>query len=301
MSAPHPAPHRSLRVAVTGASGKTGTAVVAGLLEAGHQPVALVRRTEAADAFAGQGVGSRLVDVEGGAADLAAALDGVDAVYHVPPNMHPAEDAVTGTVVDAAVRAGVGRFVYHSVLQPHVPEMPHHLRKAASELLVRRSPLEWTVLQPASYVQNVLPFVATARAEGRYRVPYDVTQPFTPVDLVDVAAAALAVLGDPLTTYGTFELAGPEVLSSAATADVLTDVLGRPVVAEHLPLAEWRAGVDPTGTRRDLDDLAAMFAWYDDHGLVGSALALRTLLGRAPTTLAAALRRDLAAPAADPA
>ncbi|MDN7119828.1 NmrA family NAD(P)-binding protein [Nocardioides sp. ChNu-153] len=294
-----------MRVAVTGASGKTGTAVVAGLLEAGHHPVALVRRSAAADAFAGQGVASRIVDVEGGPADLAAALDDVDAVYHVPPNMHPTEDAVTGTVVDAAVRAGVGRFVYHSVLQPHVPAMPHHLRKAASELIVRRSPLAWTVLQPASYVQNVLPFVAAARAEGRYRVPYDVTRPFTPVDLVDVAAAAVAVLGDDATTYGTFELAGPEVLSSAATADVLAEVLGRPVVAEHLPLERWRAGVDPTGTRRDLDDLAAMFAWYDDHGLVGSPLSLRTLLGRAPTTLAAALRRDLADaptdPAADPA
>lgn len=282
-----------LRVAVTGASGKTGAAVVAGLLEAGHHPVALVRRPAAADGLAARGVEARLVDVEGLVADLVAALDGVGAVYHVPPNMHPAEDVLTGAVVDAAVAAGVRRFVYHSVLHPHVPAMPHHLRKADSELLVRRSPLDWTVLQPASYAQNVLPFVDAARAEGRYRVPYDVDRPFTPVDLADVAAAAVAVLEDPSTTWGTFELAGPEVLSSVATAEVLGSVLGRPVAAERQSFAEWRTGVDPTGTRRDLDDLAAMFAWYDDHGLVGSPLALRTLLGRTPTTLAAALRREL--------
>lgn len=286
-------PGTPLRVAVTGASGKTGAAVVAGLLEAGHRPVALVRRHDAADALVARGVEARVVDVEGPVADVAAALDGVGAVYHVPPNMHPAEDVLTGAVVDAAVAAGVGRFVYHSVLHPHVPAMPHHLRKADSELLVRRSALDWTVLQPASYAQNVLPFVEAARAEGRYRVPYDVARPFTPVDLADVAAAAVAVLEDPTTTWGTFELAGPEVLSSIATAEVLGEVLGRPVRAESQSVAEWRRGVDPGGTRRDLDDLAAMFAWYDDHGLVGSPLALRTLLGRTPTTLAVVLRREL--------
>ncbi|HEY1134182.1 MAG TPA: NmrA family NAD(P)-binding protein [Nocardioides sp.] len=286
-------PRPTLRVAVTGASGKTGAAVVAGLLEAGHQPVGLVRRPEAVATLREQGAAARLVDLTAGPDAVAAALADVDAVHHVPPNMHPAEDAVTADVVTAAARAGVRRFVYHSVLQPHVPAMPHHLRKAVSELAVRSSGLDWTVLQPASYTQNVLPFWSAALAEGRYRVPYDVSRPFTPVDLADVAAAVVAVLEDPTTVFGTFELAGPEVLTSSDLAAVLADLAGRPVEAEHQAVADWRAAVDPDGSRSDVDDLVAMFDHYDAHGLVGSPLALATLLGRAPTTVRDALRRDL--------
>ncbi|MDT9594026.1 NmrA family NAD(P)-binding protein [Nocardioides zeae] len=289
MSSPRP----TLRVAVTGASGKTGAAVVAGLLEAGHRPVGLVRRPEAAEALQTSGAEARVVDLDGGRDDLVAALADVDAVHHVPPNMHPAEDELTASVVEAAEAAGVDRFVYHSVLHPYVPAMPHHLRKAVSELRVRRSALRWTILQPASYAQNLLPFWEAARDTGTYRVPYDVDRPFTPVDLADVAAAVVAVLDDPATAHGTFELVGPEVLTSRDMAAALGEAAGRPVVAEPQPVAQWRAGVDPSGTRRDLDDLAAMFDWYDTHGLVGSSLALRTLLGREPTTLRAALRRDL--------
>lgn len=286
----------TLRVAVTGASGKTGAAVVAGLLEAGHHPVGLVRRAEAAERLREQGVEARVVDLAAGADAVASALAGVDAVHHVPPNMHPAEDALTATVVAAAEAAGVRRLVYHSVLQPHVPAMPHHLRKAGSELVVRSSVLDWTVLQPASYAQNLLPFWEAARDGGTYRVPYDVDQPFTPVDLADVAAAVVAVLDDPGTVFGTFELAGPEVLSSRDQARVLGALAGRTVTAERQATAAWRAGVDPDGTRADVDDLVAMFDHYDAHGLVGSALALRTLLGREPTTVEAALRRDLGTP-----
>lgn len=286
-------PRPTLRVAVTGASGKTGATVVAGLLEAGHEPVALVRRPEAAASLREQGAAARVVDLEAGPDAIAAVLADVDAVHHVPPNMHPAEDALTADVVAATERAGVRRFVFHSVLQPHVPAMPHHLRKATSELTVRSSSLAWTVLQPASYAQNVLPFWDAAVAGGTYRVPYDVAQPFTPVDLADVAGAVVAVLEDPATTHGTFELAGPEVLTSADLAAVIAELSGRPVAAERQPVADWRDAVDPDGTRPDVDDLVAMFDHYDAHGLVGSPLALGVLLGRTPTTVRDALRRDL--------
>lgn len=285
--------HRPLRVALTGASGKTGAAVVTGLLEAGHRPVGLVRRDEAADVLRERGAEARLVDLDTSPRAVAEVLSGVDALYHVPPNMHPREDELTATLVTAAEQAGVRRFVYHSVLQPYVPAMPHHLRKAASELTLRSSSLAWTVLQPASYAQNLLPFVSAARDEGVYLVPYDATRAFTPVDLVDVAAAVVAVLEDPTTVNGTFELAGPETLTSADLAGVLSEVLGRPVVAETQSSAAWRAGVDPDGTRPDIDDLVAMFEHYDAHGLLGSPFALRSLLGREPTTVRDALRRDL--------
>ena len=56
---------------------------------------------------------------------------------------------------DALRQAGVGRAVYHSVASPYAPAMPHHLGKAASEDVVRRSGLGWTILQPGAYLQNL--------------------------------------------------------------------------------------------------------------------------------------------------
>lgn len=52
----------------------------------------------------------------------------------------------------------VSRIAYHSVLHSNTLEMPHHIRKAGCERLLRHSPLSWTILQPAMYVQTALGF-----------------------------------------------------------------------------------------------------------------------------------------------
>lgn len=282
-----------MRVAVTGASGKTGRAVIAGLRRAGHEPIALVRRTTAAQQARSRGLSARTVDFDDHDS-LVAAFRGVRGVYHVPPNVHPAEDELGARAIEAAVAAGAERFVLHSVLHPYVPAMPHHLRKAETELTLRRSPLAWTVLQPASYIQNLLPFAGEARATGHYRVPYSVTSPFTPVDLDDVADVAGIVIDRDDTAYATFELCGPERIDSVAMASALAESLGTPVTAESVALDAWRSTMSDNGRPvQEIDDLVAMFSWYDRHGLCGSDLVLRTLIGRRPTDIASALVRDL--------
>mgnify|MGYP001240445081 CR=1 FL=1 len=281
-----------MRVVVTGAGGKTGRAVIAALQRCGHEPVALVRRPEAAAQARRQGVAAAVAAFADTAA-LTRALDGADAVYHVPPNMHPEEELIGAAVADAAVAAGVHRFILHSVLHPYVPQMPHHERKARTELAIRRRPLAWSIAQPASYAQNALPFVAAAREEGRYRVPYSTTAAFTPVDLDDVADAAVVLLEKDATIHGTFELCGPEQVDSRGIAEALAQVVGRPVVAEEQPLEQWRAEAAGSRPGQEVADLAAMFEWYDRFGLSGSDLVLRTLLGRRPTDVTSALTRDV--------
>ena len=287
-----------MRVVVTGAAGKTGRAVVAGLRRAGHEPVAVVRRESAAREARGAGLEVRIADFAD-ATGLTEACRGADAVYHIPPNMHPDEEAVGARMADAALAAGVRRFILHSVLAPYLPEMPHHQRKARTELALRRRPLQWSIVQPASYAQNLLPYLDAARTEGRYRVPYRATAPFTPVDLDDVADVAVVLLENEATIHGTFELCGPQRLDSRDQAAVLTQLVGREVEAESQSPQQWRtaaAAADSGGdgrTLQELDDLAAMFDWYDRFGLAGSDVVLRGLLGRRPTDLASALQRDM--------
>lgn len=282
-------------VGVTGAAGKTGRAVVDAVLSRGHDVTALVRRPEQRgdlEAAGARAVVVELLDEDG----LTAALAGLAAVYHVPPNLHPEEPRIAATLLAASRRAGVGRFVLHSVLAPYLPEMPHHLRKAESERLLRLGGpggASWTVLQPASYAQNVLPYLADARTTGVLAVPYDPAARFSPVDLGDVAEVGARVLTEDGHDRATYELCGPEVLDTAAMAEALARVLGRPVRAEPVPLERWRSGAAalPEQVR---EDLAAMFAHYDAHGLAGSGRVLGWLLGRAPTSFEAAVARDSA-------
>jgi NAD(P)H dehydrogenase (quinone) len=121
-------------VAVLGGHGKTGRAVCS--------------------ALAARGVEARPL----GRADwplLKDAVAGCAAAYVIAPNLHPDEPAYVAEVLAALEEAGVGRVVYHSVASPYAPEMPHHVGKAVSEDLVRRSGLVWTILQPGAYLQNL--------------------------------------------------------------------------------------------------------------------------------------------------
>ena len=215
--------------------------------------------------------------------------DGVEAIYHICPNVSPDEVEIGRTLLAAARRASVERFVYHSVLHPQTEAMPHHWRKLRVEEELFESGLAYTVLQPAPYMQNVLAHWRRVVEEGVYPVPYASTAQLAMVDLEDVAEAAATVLThDGLTHDGhlgaTYELCGPENLDATEVASVLGDGLGRTVRALVVRREVWRAEARAAG----LDDercetLLAMFRYYERHGLVGNPSVLRWLLGREPT------------------
>ncbi|GGM97891.1 hypothetical protein GCM10009721_26070 [Terrabacter tumescens] len=272
-------------VLVIGAAGKTGRAVTAALTSRGVDVRAAVRSARRAEtAYA---VGARsisVVDLETGSG-LDEAVAGADAVYHLAPNVHRDEVGIADRVAGAAARAGLSRFVFHSVLHPDDPSMPHHLRKAAAEKVVRTHLPGATVLRPAAYHQNLV----DAALAGRITVPYSLDSPFTNVDLADVAEVAATVLTRPGHEGVTYDLAGPEVLSVRDQAHVASDVLGRPVEAVRVEIDEWVAGPGASLTAQARDDLLAMFASYDRGGLVGDSSTLRRLLGHEPRTWAQAL------------
>jgi uncharacterized protein YbjT (DUF2867 family) len=223
----------SMRVAVVGGNGKTGRAVREALT---HRNVGWVS--------IGRAEWPSLAD----------AIAGCEAAYLIAPNMHPDEPRYVADALAAMTTAGVRRVVYHSVASPYAPQMPHHLGKAESEDLVRRSGLAWTILQPGAYLQNL---DLTADLE----VPYDVHARFGFADLTEVAEAAAVVLTEEGHVGATYELASrvtsPAVLASEAgrSARRIEGSAGHP----------W---------------LRAMFDYYDHHGLPVGTRPLSMLLGR---------------------
>lgn len=107
-----------MRIAVLGATGRTGKELVTQALGAGHEVVAYVRRPEAVPPAAGLTViGGQLDDEE----TLASALEGCDAVMVALGNpirqaSAPLMQIAIPTVIAAAKRAGVGRVVVLSAL-----------------------------------------------------------------------------------------------------------------------------------------------------------------------------------------
>lgn len=264
-----------MRVLVIGAAGKTGRAVTAALARRGVVVRAAVRTSPPAPTAAEVAI----VDLETGEG-LVDAARGVDAVYHLAPNVHPDEVGIARRVVAAAREAGVRRVVFHSVLHPHDSAMPHHLRKAEAEEVVRGWVPDWTILQPAAYMQNLL---AAARA-GRIAVPYSLDAPFTLVDVGDVAEVAARVLTEPGHDRATYELAGPELATVRELAAEAGEVLGRAVDAVQVDPRTWVAEHGGGLSARALADLLAMFDAYDARGFAGSSRVLEMLLERPATT-----------------
>jgi uncharacterized protein YbjT (DUF2867 family) len=281
-------------ILVTGAGGKTGRAVIGALAQRGASVRALVhnatQRAAVLAAGAAEVVGGDMLQT----GEVTAACSGVSAVYHICPNLHPAEVKMAEVLLAAMDAAGVGRLVYHSVLHPQVEAMPHHWRKLRVEELLFTQGVAWTVLQPAAYMQNVFAHWRTIVDEGVYPVPYAAATRLGMVDLADVAAVAAEVLLGQGHASAIYELAGAEVLDQQQVAAALAAALGRPVVAREIDRARWAAAAREAGQSEEaINALLAMFAYYEQFGFFGSPFVLRHLLRRAPATFAAVVARQV--------
>jgi len=280
-------------ILVTGAAGKTGRAVIRALTAKGEAVRALVHRPEQIPSVETLGAQQVVVGDMRLQATMDQAAQGVQAVYHICPNVSPDEVAIGQVAIGAARSAGVKHFVYHSVLHPQVEAMPHHWQKLRVEEQLFESGLSCTILQPAAYMQNVLAHWDQIMEQGIYPVPYAVETRLGMVDLEDVAEAAAVVLTEPGHAGAVYELASAEVLSQTEVATILSQQLGRPVRAETVSLETWERRARESGLGDyQVETLVKMFRYYECYGFWGNPLVLSWLLGRPPTTFAAFVERS---------
>lgn len=193
-------------------------------------------------------------------------------------------------VIEAARSSGVTHIVMHSVMSPRIQVMPHHWNKHLVEQQLVTSDMDFTILQPASYMQNVRGVWGEVIA-GRYPVPYPTGAQFSPVELGDVAEVAAEMICGSGHAGMTYELCGPERLTSDQMAACMGRALGRSVEAVEIERAEWRRDTELDPERADT--LLRMFEYYAEHGFSGDSAVLTRLLGRAPTSFVDYLRRSI--------
>jgi uncharacterized protein YbjT (DUF2867 family) len=286
----------SRMILVTGAGGKTGRAVIKALV-ARRAPVrALVRSTAHEAALTAIGVSEVVVGEMGEARSLAPAVRGVNAIYHICPNVSPHEVVFARALITAATELGVPRLVYHSVLHPQIEGMPHHWNKLRVEEMLFSSKRDITILQPTAYMQNSFTEWDHMKRHGVYRVPYPVETRLSLVDLDDVAEAAATVLTNGGHSGATYELVGTPPLSQIEIAETFGQALNKTVRAETETIENWEQRARSAGmVDHARETLIRMFGAYACDGFVGNPNVLGWLLGRPPTSLAAFAARSAAA------
>jgi uncharacterized protein YbjT (DUF2867 family) len=174
-------------------------------------------------------------------ATIDAAMKGVSAVVLVSPAI-PAQEL---NVVDSAVRAGADHVV--KITSKASADSPIARRRGQAEIEdgLIASGLGYTLLRNNAYMQNFLmaaPSIAKTSSFGSAAGGGRVGM----IDTRDVAAVAAQIAVSPAPHAGkTYWPTGPEAISFADAAVVLSKVLGRPITFQPLTVEEQtRAMID---------------------------------------------------------
>ena len=261
-------------------AGKVGSEA-ARLLAHRQQPVrVLVRDPEKATALAQAGVEVAEGDL-GVPATIDAAMHGVSAVVLVSPAI-PAQEL---NVVESAVRAGAGHVV--KITSKASADSPIARRRAQTEIEngLIASGLGYTLLRNNAYMQNFLmlaPAIAGTSSFGSSAGDGRVGM----IDARDVAAVAAQIAVSPAPHAGkTYWPTGPERLSYADAAAVLSTVLGRTITFHPLTFEEERQAMINAGVPAAVAEMNAqalsLFAQGDSDWVTDD---VPTLLGRPART-----------------
>ena len=278
-----------MKVLAVGATGEFAGLVIPELKKKGVTVYAMVhsedKGSDAKQRGADEIVTGDLKDME----SLKAAAKGMDGVFHINPGFMPDEAGAGINMVNAAVSAGVKKFVFSGVYHPSLSLINHAGKRPVEEALYY-SGLDFTILQPSSFMQNMNAGWDKMMDTGKLVLPFDIHSKMTYVDYRDVAeVAAIAMTGNGL-SYGTFELSFGGMYDRVETALMISEATGHKIEAAAMPFDEWAAAVKiPNGPLKD--GLKAMYANYDKNGFKGgNDIVLRALLKKEPRTLQAYFR-----------
>ena len=276
---------------VTGASGYVGRAVIANLKARGAKKIVAITRDPA-----------KIADIEGVEAragdfyqheTLATAFSGVDRVLLISTSNIGERLPHQIAAVDAAERAGVGHILYTSITSPY----PHPSHAVSNDHFWTEARLfqtkgGWTALRDNIYADYVVWEAQKTLEAGKiFHAGGDGKRAIVFRD--DIAATAAGAL---LTAEGreVVDVSGPDALSYADVAALLSRIGGKPVEAVDVGHEAQLAGMKGAGLPPVLAEALAGF----DVAVKKGALAVvgdgvQRFAGRAPLSLEAALTKAL--------
>jgi len=208
----------SKKILVLGATGTIGRPVVAGLLARGEGVKAASR--------GGKPVG----DAEGVAFDfdspemISSAFDDVDRAYVlIPSGYMGVQEALLPIVAEAAKRQA--KVVFQSVIGADADDSIPYRRV---EIAIEKSGSPFVILRPNWFSDNFHSFWKADLDLGNIALPAGEAKSSF-IDARDIADSAIMALTSTAFDGKAFNLNGPEALTYAEAAAILSDVIGKPI------------------------------------------------------------------------
>ena len=263
-------------IVITTPAGQIGSQVLENLLDSGEHLRLVARDPSAIPAGTRQ-----LVEViEGSHGDetvIGKALDGADAVFWLtPPDPHAdsVEAAYTGftrPAAEAFTKHGVKRVVGVSALGRGTPWAAHAGYVTASlamDDLIASTGVAYRALTNPSFMDNIAAQAAAIKNQGMFFSPIDGDRKLPAVATRDIAvAAARLLLDDSWTGAGEVPLLGPEDLSFTDMAQIMSEVLGRPVRFQQISFEAYKDRFTGFGMSDAMAQGMTDMAWAKNQGL----------------------------------
>jgi uncharacterized protein YbjT (DUF2867 family) len=228
---------------VVGATGNTGSAVAETLLSR-KQPVRIVvRSADKGVAWKAKGAEVTVASLDD-VSVLTKAFEGATGVYLlVPPNYGASawlvdQCARMDRVAEAVKKSGIAHVVFLSSIGGHIAEGTGPIRAARyGEHALGEAVKNLTVLRPCYFMENWAPVLGAVKGQGvlpTFIAPQAKISMISTKDVGRIGAEQLMAGGKGKQIV---ELAGPEEYSPDQVAAALSQILGKPVSAQHAPLS----------------------------------------------------------------
>lgn len=247
-------------ILVAGATGVLGSEIVRNLLARGEKVRAMTRRTskrETVDRLRNAGAEIVVADLKD-FASLTEACQDVDGVISTVTSVTTAQagDSIEATdghgtisLIDAARKGRVKKFVFVSFDADRVPDAPLPRAKRDVEKHLKKSGLDYTILHPSLFFESWLgPMLFGDPVAGTARVYGVGTQKMRYIAVADVAELAVQSLSRPFASKATIPFGGPEELSQRDAVKLFEKEFGKKFSVTEIPEqaleAQWKAAQD---------------------------------------------------------
>jgi NAD(P)H dehydrogenase (quinone) len=287
-------------ILVTGASGHLARRVVELLVARsnGARIIAASRKPEGLSALAALGVEVRRADFDD-EASLASAFQGVERVLLVStdsldePGKRSRQHAAA---VRAVADAGVQHVAYTSIINPANSKILISQDHADTEAELAKAGVPFTVLRNNMYSEYQFAPLQRALASGGKLVDAKGSGKIGFVTRDDCARIAAAVLAEPPSGNQVLDVTGPETLSSAELVQIASELSGRKLEHQPVPLAALIDGMVQHGLPRPVAEVYASF----DAGTAAGELDVKSdhverFTGQKPVAMRDFLRENQAA------
>jgi NAD(P)H dehydrogenase (quinone) len=276
-----------MTIAITGAAGHLGRLTAQLVLDrvAAGEVVLVTRRPDALADLADAGATVRHGDFDD-PESLPAAFAGVDRLLLISVDVLGNRVAQHTAAIDAAAAAGVGHVLYTSGLNagsalPLVVSHDH----GATEQAIRDRGLRWTALRNGLYAEFQVAAAARAVASGQL-VHNNGDGATAYVSREDCAAAAAAALTGDGHEDRIYDITGPELVTQAQFAAMVSDITGRPVKAIAIDNDQATQNLTSVGLPADAAMAYASFGTAIREGVLDVVSRhVEDLTGRRPRSL----------------